>query len=224
MPAYGTLIGTFSGNSASIGTSLTASTLVGSGAVVPGDLVYVVQGEQLTNTNTSVTDSQGNTYTQVTASVDSGTATARPWFFRITTAGTLTSVTSTQNGGTNNGVLAAAIIAGPFDASPLDANPANITSDILSPFSCPTTGTLAQANEVVMCFSASTGSAAFSATSPNLLAVEVATAAIMSVRIGYQAVSVTTAVIPEFTGTNPTDGCLGTASFKITRLMGQAAL
>lgn len=209
--ALGSLNGVFTGTATSIGTSLAATLASGSGVVAIGDLVYAVQGEQTTNTCTSVTDSLGNIYLPITAAVDSGTATGRPFYTIVNKAGTLTSVTSTQNGGSNNGVLAAVIIGGKL--SWLEANPANITSDITSPFTCPSTGTLQFPSEVVCCFSASTGSATWAATSPNLLGAQIATSTIMSVRIGYQLVAATTAVAPQFTGTNPTDGGLGTASF-----------
>jgi hypothetical protein len=179
-------------------------------------LIYCVVGEQTTNTVTAVTDvTLGNVFTPLTAAVDAGTSTARPFYARVTVAGTLVtnSLAATANGGTNNGAIAAVIIKGPFLRSPLDANPANITSDITTPFTCPTTGTLTIAEEVVLCFSCSTGSAVWTASSPNLLGAQVATQSVLSVRIGYQTVAATTAVAPAFAGTNPTDGCLGTASF-----------
>ncbi len=214
MPSWGQRTGTLTGNAVSIGTSLAATTLVGSGAVQVGDLIFVVVGEQTTNTVTSVTDNLSNTYTALHAAVDSGTATARPFYSRVTNPGTISSVTATANGGTNNGVIAAAIFSGPFKASPLDKSP-TATSDNASPFTAPTTTALAQIYELAVSWNASTGNATFSATSPNLKDVEIATASVMSVRIGSQTVAATTALTPEWTGTNPTDGMAGVATFMV---------
>ncbi len=213
--AFGSLKGAFTGNNASIGTSLAISTLAsGSGAVNVGDLVYVVVGEQTAPTMTAVNDNLGNTYTALQVATDAGTSTARAFYTRVTIAGTITAITATTNGGTNNGAGAALIIEGPFAPSPLDKNPTNLTNDTTTPYTCPSTTTLAQADEVVIGWVVSTGSAAWTATSPNTKGAEVATAAVLSVRIGYQTVAATTAVSPAWTGTAPTDDVLGTSSFK----------
>lgn len=224
--AIGDLKGTLTGAANSIGTAMPTTTLTGSGVVAVDDLIYCVVGEQTTNTTTAVTDlTLGNTFTPLTAAVDAGTSTARPFYCRVTVAGTLVagSLQATANGGTNNGAIAAIIIQGPIDeSSPLDANPANITSDITSPFTCPSTGTLGQAKEIVCCFSCSTGSAVWTATSPNLLGAQIATQSVLSVRCGYQLVNSTSAVAPVFAGTNPTDGSLGTASFRVKSSLTQS--
>jgi hypothetical protein len=215
MPSWGQLKGTFTGNAVSIGTSIAASTLAfGSGAVVAGDLVFVVVGEQTTATNTSVTDNLGNTYNPVHAAVDTGTATGRPYFSLVTNPGTITSVTVTANGGSQNGAVAVAIYSGPFKASPLDKFPTAV-SDNTSPFTAPTTGTLSQIYELAVSWCVSTGNATFSATAPNTKAVEIATASVLSVRIGHQTVDDTSALTPAWTGTNPTDGMAGVATFMV---------
>jgi hypothetical protein len=204
------------------GLSVTANSItnpiaaVGSVAVAVGDLVVAVIAEQTAITATTVTDNLGNTYTDKSAGTDAGNITARAYYSRVTTAGTLTSVSAVATASSNNVSFIADVFEGPFETSPLDTNPANITSDVTSPFTCPSTGTLAQASELVVCFASRVGNAAFTATSPNLKGGEAFSQAVAGVTIGYQVVSATTAVAPEFTGTNPTQMVLGTWSFKLS--------
>ena len=210
--AFGDLRGTLVGN----GNSVTnPSDLIGSVAVSVGDLVYVVFGQQTGLTASGVTDDLGNTYTALNAGNDPGTPTARAFYSRVTTGGTLTTVSVAATASANDYAGVVAVIEGPFVTSPLDANPANGTNDVTSPFTCPATGTLAQANEAVLCFYCATSNATFSATSPNLLATQRGNASAVKVVVGHQTVAATTTVSPEFTGTNPTgQSILGTASFK----------
>lgn len=210
--AFGALKGTLTGNATSISTS---APLTGSVAVVVGDLVYAVFGEQTAPTTTTVSDNLGNTYAATQVATDAGTSTGHAYWARVTVAGTLTTITAVASGGSSNFAGFAAVIEGPFHTSPLDANPTNITTDITSPFTCPPTGTLAQASEVVMAWGVATGSTVWAATSPNLLAGQAATATILHTVIGYQAVAATTTVSPAFTAaSNPSDCVLGTTSFK----------
>ncbi len=210
--AFGALRGTLSGAANSITNPFSAT---GSVAVVRGDLIFAVLGEQTSVTVTAVTDNLGNTYTATQVGTDAGTSTGRAFYSRVTVPGTLTSVDAAATGSADNVAFFVAVIEGPVIASPLDANPTNITSDTTSPFTCPATGTLAQANEIVMSWAVATGSTVWAATSPNLLAGQLATQAVLHTVVGYQAVTATTTVSPEFTaGSNPTDAVLGTASFK----------
>jgi len=95
-----------------------------------------------------------------------GTITGRAYYVRVTTAGTLTSVSAVTTASNNNYVFNAVAYAGPFLSSPLDQAPANNTGDVTSPFTCPATGTLTQADELVVCWGNRTGNAstAWSAT------------------------------------------------------------
>lgn len=210
--AFGGLRTTFKNSATSIGTSIVAS---GTRAVRLGDLIFVVGGEQTALTITGVTDNLGNSYTSCNNTVNTtGAITGRAFWARVKDDGTLTTVTMACNGGTNNGVIVVAIIEGPI-TNAIDSDPANITSDITSPFNCPTTGTLGQANEIVIGFLVGSGSTVNTATSPNLLADQQATASILHATIGYQAVTVTTAVIPVFAaGSNPANQLMGVASFR----------
>lgn len=214
MAVFGALKGAFTGNATSIGTSAPLNTLASGSAVVEyGDLIYAVFGEEVAPTTTTVGDNLGNIYAATQVATDAGTSTGHAYWARVTNPGTITAITAVANGGTNNFAGAALLIQGPLATSPLDKNPTNITTDVTSPFTCPSSTTLTQAQEIVIGWSCSTGSAVWAATSPNLLGAQIATAAVLSVRIGYQAVAATTAVLPEFTGTNPTDGVLGTTTF-----------
>ena len=207
--AFGGLLGTLTGNGNSVGAT---NALSGSVVVKVGDLVFVCFGQQTNLTATGTTDNLGNTYSAQNAGTDAGAATGRAFYTVVTAAGTLTTCTVAASSSTNDYAGFVAVIDGPFTT--IDANPANATADTTSPFTCPATGTLAQADEVVMCWIASDGSASWSATSPNLKAGQANNSTNIKVTIGYQAVTATTTVSPEFTGTNPTVDALGTCSFK----------
>jgi len=223
--AFGDLKGTFTGNATSISTSAPLNTLAsGSAAVVVGDLVYAVFGEQTAPTTTTVSDNLGNTYTAVQAATDAGTSTGHAYWSLVTVAGTISAITAVANGGTSNFAGIAGLYQGPFAASPLDANPTQITSDVTSPFTCPATGTMTQIGglqSLVIAWGVGTGSTSWAATSPNLIDGNIATAAVLKVALGHQVVSVNTTVSPEFTaGANPTDAVLGTSSFKMSNYLG----
>lgn len=210
----GSLRGTLQGNGASIGTS---NALTGSVAVQVGDLVFVAFGQQTNLTATGATDNLGNTYTAQNAGTDAGTVTGRAFWSIATVGGTLTQVTVAAASSTNDWCGFVAVIEGPFlaNASQPDRNPANTTADITSPFTCPATTALSQAQEEIMCWIASDGNASWLATAPNLKAGQVANATNIKIIIGYQEVESTSSVSPAFTGTNPTVDALGTITFKI---------
>jgi len=209
--AFGDLLGTLGGNASSIGAT---NDLTGSVAVDIGDLVYVLFGQQTNLTATGATDDLGNTYTPTNAGTDPGTGTGRAFWSRVTVAGTLTTITVAATASSNDWAAGAAVIEGPFAESPLDANPANLT-DSSSPYTCPATGTLAQADEVVMAgmTDAGLGVATIAATSPNLLAIRRANSTNIVAAIGHQTVSATTSVAPEFTGSSLIGAALFTSSF-----------
>ena len=226
--AQGGLRGTLTAN----GTSqVNPSPINGSIAnVAVGDLVYAVWGEQTTGTMgvgaTNPTDNLGNTYAWCSAATDPGTPTARAAWSIVTAGGTLTQVRVAATASGDNYANFAAVIEGPFkpNASQPAANPANGTNDITSPFTCPATGVLPQANCVVMAFFCAASNATFAATSPNLLAGQATSAALVKTVVGYQMVAATTTVSPAFTGTNPTgQSILGTTAF-LLNVIGTGAL
>lgn len=210
--AFGALRGTLSGTGQDV---VNPNQATGSVAVSVGDLVYAVFVQQGAVTVTTATDNLGHSYTFGTGG-DAGNVTGRACFTRITTAGTLTAIDFTASESVANWIAIAAVIEGPIPASsPVDSNQAPITSDVTSPLTCPATGTLSQATEVVLCFGAANQNAAWTASSPNLLAIEVANLTNLKAAIGYQAVASTSSVAPEFTvGSNPTECVLATTSFK----------
>lgn len=211
--AFGSLKGALTGSLASITASANNMTNAGISVSV-GDLVFAVVGQQTNLTTTGCSDNLGNTYTAVDAGTDAGAVTARAFYARVTTAGTLTTVTAAATASSNDFAGVAAVIEGPFATSPLDAHPANITSDITSPFNCPATGTLAQADEVVIGWGAANQNTSWGSVEPNSVAANANQSTNVKVVVGYQAVSATTSVVPVFTAaSNPTQAILGTASF-----------
>lgn len=214
--AAGDLRGVLTGNGNSVGAS-NAFTTGGPITVSVGDLIFVCFGQQTNLTATGVTDNLSNTYTAQNAGTDPGTGTGRAFWARASTAGSLSTVTVAASSSTNDFAGVVAVVAGPVTSSPVDKNPANNNNtDNTSPFTCPATGTLAQALEIVMCWMTGSGtSAAWSATAPNLKAGQASNSTNINVVIGYQAVNSTSTISPAFTGTNPTDSVQGTQSFKI---------
>lgn len=185
--------------------------------VAVGDLIVAVLGEQTSLTVTACGDNLhgASTYTAVNAGTDGTSITGRCFYKVVTTAGSLTSVNFVTTASADNVAAVAAAFTGPFTSSPLDAAPANNNNtDNASPFTCPATGTLAQATELVIAWMTGQSNATWLATSPLLKAVQVVSQSVADTILGYKVVSSTTTTSPEFTGTNPTASVQGTASFK----------
>lgn len=167
--AFGDLIGTLAGS----GVSVTdPSDATGSVVVAVGDLIVAQFAEENDLTVTAVTDNLSNTYTAQNAGTDAGAVTGRVFYSRATNAGTLTAVHFDTTASNNNWAAVAAVFAGDFASPPIDANASNSTSDVTSPFTCPATGTLAQADELIVAWGVANQTDAWAATSPNLLAVQ----------------------------------------------------
>lgn len=213
--AFGTPRGALTGGG---GSTADPSSATGSVAVSVGDLIFVSFVWQNAGpvTTDPVSDNLGSTYTALTATSTDGALIGRAFYSYVGSAGTLTQVDIDTSGASgNNWAVRATVFEGPFDSTPLDANPANIVNDTTSPFTCPATGTLAQADELVVAWVSCLITGSLSATSPNLLDGEANDGGTRKTTIGYQVVSSTSTVTPEFTSANtPTDIVLGTASFK----------
>src|SRR5215204_1742085 len=144
--AFGAVKGTLTGAAAAITNPFAAT---GSVSVAIGDLIVVAYGQRGTLTGGTVTDNLGHTYTAQNAGSDAGNSAGRAWWKIATAAGTLTSVSMTAAASTEDVALAAVVYEGAFDASPLDASPANTTTSGGAKIG-PATGTLAQADELVV--------------------------------------------------------------------------
>lgn len=207
--AQGDLKGTLT---VSLSSVANPSNATGSVEVVVGDLVFVSLTQQTNLTASGVTDNLGNTYNPVNAGTDAGTVTIRSFYSRVTVEGTLTTVSVAATPSTNDASVVASVIEGPFLTDPLDANPAN-TTDATSPYTCPATGVLSQASEVVMAAIGLASSQTIVATAPSVIA---GTVARNNASTGHSrlVVSATTSVTPEFTGTSVVSAQV-TASFKL---------
>ncbi len=220
--SFAGLKGILQGNGNSVANPTTAT---GSVAVVVGDLVFVVFGQQTNLTAGTVTDNLGNTYSALNAGTDAGNVTGRPYYSRVTVAGTLTTISVTATASNNDYAVLAAVVEGPLELISLDANIANITSDVVSPFTAPSPGTLGQDTEILIGWGVADQSTAWVATSPNLLAGNVANSNSVKVAIGYQATSSVTPTAPAFTAaSNPSQAVLGTASFRSAKVSARADL
>jgi hypothetical protein len=207
----GDLIGTLQANNNSIPASFSAT---GSVAVEVGDLIVSVVCQQTNLTVTGVTDNLGNTYTAQNAGTDAGNVTGRVYYSIATNAGTLTSVTAACSSSTNDGVHIVGVWKGKFSA--IDVNIANTTGDVSSPYSCPATGTLAQAAELVVSWGVASYGTSWSASSPMLMALQLANSTTIKAALAAKVVSATTTTTPAFTAaSNPGQAVLGTLSFKM---------
>lgn len=222
--AQGDLKGTLNGGTTSTTGPITAT---GSVAVSVGDLVVAVVTEFGTLTANTVTDNLGHTYTAQNAGTNSGNTNGRAYYKIITTAGTLTTVSCTVTDSGQDWAMSVAVLEGSY--SGIGANPANGT-DGATPFDCPSSGVLPQATGTVIGWAAIVrGQTNTAATSPNLLAVNKASASnavgSCSVAVGYQTTSATTAVAPQFTNASGTinSGVQGTMSFNFTVAAGSGA-
>ncbi len=177
------------------------------------DLVFVVVAEQTSLTAGTVTDNLGNTYNAVNAGTDSGTVTGKAYYAVVTNAGTLTQVSVAATASADNVAVRIAAWEGPFEASPLDAAPANI-EDVSSQFDCPASGTLAQANELLVGWMVASSNAVLTVVSPGITDGQTSSQAVATATFAHKVVSSTASDNISFTGTNPTDAVQGTASFK----------
>lgn len=224
--AAGDLKGTLAGGSTAIVGGSSSAT--GSVVVEVGDLLVAVVSEGVSNTVTGVTDSLGHTYTAQNAGTLATNVAGRAFYIVATTAGTLTAVSAAMTTSTHDWAISAAAFAGPVGS--IDANPANAT-DATSPLTCPSSGTLALPQELVIAWSIlNLGQTDTLATSPNLLAVNACsttdnTASSCSAALGYQVVSSTSAIAPAFTASGTLqNGALGLMSFKLLALDAQFAI
>jgi hypothetical protein len=214
--AFGNIRGTLNVTAASI-TNPTNAT--GSVSVSVGDLIFACLAEQVNLTVTSVTDNlhTPTAYTAQNAGSDAGNATGRAFYLVATSAGTLTSVGATATASSDDVAFAAVVFEGPFTTPPIDTNPANLTNDVASPFTCPATGTLSQADELIVSWMACRlGITDLVGSAPNTTRINVGTSN-QSVCIGSYVVAATTTQSPAFTSASAvTSTVLGTASFKKT--------
>lgn len=203
-------------NAKATGTTLA----LGPVTVAAGDVIVVLFGDQVAGTAPTIGDNiGGNTWTALTGP-NTNTARISKWYCIVTNGGSMTvTVTFQSSAGARAGALGV-WDASLFGASPLDSNVAN-ANDSTSPYDCPLSGTLAQANEIVLGFCARASSAALSAGASETGIIEAHSSgsggagANVSVGLTYRLVTATTSIQPQMTGTSVA-GVVGTASFKIT--------
>jgi hypothetical protein len=199
---------------ASVASVTNPTDLSGSVSVAVGDLVFGVFSQQTDLTaGGTVTDDLGNTYAYLNAGSDGGTATGRAFWSRVTVAGTLTQISVPATASANDASAVASVIEGPFATSPLDANPANTTNATGPTQDCPSTGVLAQADEVVMSSDSIAGNLTLTATAPGSITQTVARANI-STAVQRRVVAATTSVTPQFDSAIANNAVQTTGSFK----------
>ena len=190
-----------------VGTTMT----LGPVTVEVGQLMVVAFADRVGGGTPTIADNlDGNAWTLLNGPATS-TVRQTNWFKVATTRGSLTAtITFTSSSAKRAGEIGVMTYT---DAWSLDKDIAQ-AADSTSPFDCPSTGTLSNANEVVFGFRANATTGTMSATSPDLLMDSAATTGGSSTGSGmsYRVVAATTAVAPQMTGTAAA-GENGTASF-----------
>lgn len=216
--AYGTIrtTGTLSGAAIS---SVNAAAVTASTAITVGDLIVTAIAQQTTLSSTGCTDNLGNSYVALITGTVNGSISGRAFYTRVTTAGTLGTVTFQAVSSANAFAACFVALEGPVDVSPVDQNVGPTVGDTTTPYGA-STSTLTQPNETVIEWTANGLNAAWVVTGSGAVVVQVtrtnAHAAIIA-----QAVATTAAVTLAFSGSAPNNNILGATSFKITNLFAQ---
>lgn len=210
---FGDLLGSTSAVDNALGTSIAATCSI---SVSVGDLIVAMLAERGNLTVTAVNDNLGNSYTAQNAGSDAGNATGRMFYSYVTVAGTLSTITATTNGGgTEAAVFCVAGYKGPFTNPPIDANPANLLNDGASPWTTNLTGTLAQADELIVSWAAIQIIANIMlATAPNEVhSNNINPPLAIAGYVGAWVVAATTSVSAAWTSISTSSNVLGIASF-----------
>ena len=183
-----------------------------------GDVVVVTFSDQVDGTAPTIADNFTNTWTALTG----GTNTVRmsTWYAVIASgkSGSMTvTITFQSSANSRAGCLAGFVN---MTATPLDKNPA-ATNDSTSPYDGPSSGTLTQADELVIGYCAMAGpNGDTTGTTTEDALITLATTGGQAgsnsrAALTYRAVNATTAVVPEMTNTTADRaGITGTATFK----------
>lgn len=146
---FGSRLGSASNITSSGGTSISTSTSL---TVSVGDLVFVAFGSKASPTTVTFSDNLGNTWTSLTSNSTSACLFAA--YTVVTVAGSMTP-TATYASQTLETVILAAQYSGPFTSPALDTNPPCDTGTVAGGVAGPATGTLAQANELIISYASS---------------------------------------------------------------------
>lgn len=206
-------------NGKATGTTLLIPASTGTLSTAVGDVVVVMFGDLVAGVAPTIADNLANTWTQLTGSPATNGVRSTGWIATVAVgkSGNMrVTVTFGSSSAARAGVMAV------FDATYVTVKDADKTfaSDSTSPYDCPTSGTLAQANEVVigMCFANGIVSPAVSdagtLVDTGLTSGSGATTNV-AVSMSYRSVNTTAAVAPQFTlGTNRS-GVVATQSLKM---------
>jgi hypothetical protein len=182
-----------------------------------GDLIYAVLTEQTNLTVTAMTDNLGHSYTALNAGSDSGAVTSRAFYTLVTTPGMLTQVSASTTSTSDNAVMLVQAFQGSFTPlTPLDASPSNsVNLDIVSPYVGPSTGTLGQADELMVAWLSRPDSTNMNSVAPLITIGQINSATVLRTLLSYQVLAATTSIAPSFTSaTDPTQTIMGVSTFK----------
>jgi hypothetical protein len=218
--AFGALRGTLTNSSTNPGAGISAT---GSIAVTKGDLIVINYGGRAALTYGILpTDNLGSNYYRHpwNPGIANGAIMAASAY--VTANGTLTSVSATHKvAATSSGdmALVVAVFEGPFDPAFMDRT-LQVIADSTTPYGCPASGTLGQADELIVGLQAQGNggaAASYSAVSPYSLAAGASSGTASntaSCAITYHVVSATTGETPSINSSASTAGSTQTLSFR----------
>ncbi len=195
-----------------------------------GQEAVVVFSDLVGGSTPTVDDNLGNTWSALQGGTN-GSQRLTIWHSHITTGGAL--VVTIHFGSSTAARAGTVVIMRGMAASPVDANPSANTSANASPYQGPSSGTLAQTNEIVLGYYALNGPIDdnINATSPDIRATscDVCTAAAVGIAgttgstattntvvgVTYRLVTSTSSVQPQITDGTTRNGITGTVSFKV---------
>ncbi len=198
-------------------TGTTLAIALTSFAIYRGNLIVVCLCHNAL-TSITIADNLSNTWTALSGPT-TNTITMQKWYSLITNGSASGLTVTITFASSANARAGGALVFSGIDNAALDTNATNV-NDSTSPYDCPTTGTLAVADETVCGFGALAGAGTdtIAATSPDLLGTKGGTTGggtNATVVLTYRFVNATTAVAPQFTDvTSSRTGITGSASFK----------
>ncbi len=209
---FGDIIGISSASGINIPDPATPTDLPINVAV--GDLIFVAIGEITAQTAVDCTDNLGNSYTTLTSGTTGALASVKAYFSKATVAGYCTPTVDTTASADDYGVICV-VYKGPFTSSPLDINPA-VLGDAAEPYTATATGTLSQADELIVGYFSCVSSETFDTPAPSArLDKQVGNSINCPVAVTSLVVAATTSVSMALSGSIGTRAtACGVATFK----------
>jgi hypothetical protein len=201
------------------GTTLVIGSAGAPIAVKAGDVVVVAFADLIGGSPATISDTLGHAWTALAGPTTNGAVRGSKWRTIVTVPGDMVVTVAHDSSAAARAGALNAWPAAYFEASPFDVNPTD-ASDATSPYTAPSTGTLGQADELVLAFIFLNGVDGIAASTPSILGAHGGTSGgaantNAAVAISWRVVASTSAVAPEFTDAVSIASVVGAASAKI---------